>query len=331
MQAAALAHPNIALIKYWGKREPERNLPAVGSLSITLDTLSSRTEVSFDTASRTDTVRLNGHTASDGESRRISAFLNLLREQAGIEAGAVVDTTNDFPTGAGLASSASGFAALVVAADQALGLGLSPAELSRLARRGSGSAARSIFGGFAEMAHGQREDGRDAVAEPLLAASEWPLSVVIAVTSEAEKTVGSTEGMTRTRDTSPYYAVWTETAEADLAAARRAIEQRDFHVLAELSEYSCLKMHGLALSARPGLMYWNGATVTCMQRVRALREDGIPVFFTVDAGPQVKAVCPPEHAGTVAEALAGEAGVQRILHTGLGPGARIVPPGEPHP
>src|SRR5699024_6154324 len=173
-------------------------------------------------------------------------------------------------------SSASGFAALAVAVDHALGLGLSPAELSCLARRGSGSAARSIFGGFADMAHGLREDGTDAVAEPLLAASEWPLSVVIAVTSETKKAVGSTEGMTRTRDTSPYYAAWVDTAEADLAAARRAIKQRDFYALAELSEYSCLKMHGLVLSAQRGLIYWNGATVDCLHRIRALRDSGIP-------------------------------------------------------
>lgn len=328
MQAIAEAHPNIALVKYWGKREPRLNLPAVGSLSITLDTLSTRTQLRFDPALDEDRITLNGHQASAGEARRITECLNLLRERAGSRARAVVDSRNNFPTGAGLASSASGFAALVVAAAQALELALSPAEFSELARRGSGSAARSIFGGFVEMAHGGRADGTDAVAAPVLAAAEWPLSVVIAVTSEAAKHIGSTDGMTLTRETSPFYAAWTATAEDDLREARHAVERRDFEALAAVSEYSCLKMHGLAMSARPGLIYWNGATVNCMQRVRALRESGIPVFFTVDAGPQVKAICLPDHADAVAAALEAEPGVLRVLRTGLGEAARVIPADE---
>jgi diphosphomevalonate decarboxylase len=328
MQATALAHPNIALIKYWGKRDTALNLPAVGSLSITLDTLHTRTRLRFDPALEADDIRLDGEPAGPNRARRVSACLDRLRARAGVPAGAVVDSRNNFPTGAGLASSASGFAALVVAADRALGLGLSAAELSEQARLGSGSAARSIFGGFVDMTHGTRADGSDAIARPLLTARDWPLSMVIAVTSEAAKAVGSTDGMTRTRETSPYYRAWVETAETDLSEARRAIETRDFDALASVSEYSCLKMHGLALAARPGLLYWNPATVACLQHIHALRAGGTPVFFTMDAGPQVKALCPPEQAETVARALADEPGVLRVLRTGLGEGARLVAESE---
>ena len=321
--ATAQAQPNIALVKYWGKRDVPLNLPAVGSLSITLDTLWTRTRERFDPTLDRDRVSLNGK-SDDKEARRVSECLDLLRVRAGCTLHAEVDSQNNFPTGAGLASSASGFAALVVAANAALKLDLTLSEQSEIARRGSGSAARSIFGGFVEWSRGERSDGRDSIARPVLQAAEWPLSVVVAVTSTAQKSVGSTEGMNRTRDTSPYYDAWVDTSEADLAEAHRAVLDRDFDKLAAVAEYSCLKMHALALAARPGLLYWNGATVEAMHAVRALRASGVPVFFTVDAGPQVKAVCLPEASAQVREALQSVSGVLRIHETGLGAGARLI-------
>jgi diphosphomevalonate decarboxylase len=324
-EATAQAQPNIALVKYWGKRDVPLNLPAVGSLSITLDTLWTRTHVHFDSALTADRVRLNGK-ADDKEARRVSECLDLLRSRAGTSLRAEVDSENNFPTGAGLASSASGFAALVVAAAKALDLDLPAAELSTLARRGSGSAARSIFGGFVEWSRGERNDGSDSIAQPILAADAWPLAVVVAVTSTAQKSVGSTEGMNRTRDTSPYYDAWVNTAEADLAEARAAVLAKDFDKLAAVAEYSCLKMHALALAARPGLLYWNGATVEAMHAVRRLRAEGVPVFFTVDAGPQVKAVCLSEAAARVRDVLAAVPGVLRLHETRLGGGARVLDP-----
>lgn len=323
LAATAQAQPNIALVKYWGKRDIPLNLPAVGSLSITLDTLWTRTRVRFDSALDRDRVMLNGK-SDDKEARRVSECLDLLRARAGTTLCAEVESQNNFPTGAGLASSASGFAALVVAATAALKLDLTLAEQSEIARRGSGSASRSIFGGYVEWSRGERSDGRDSIARPVLDASQWPLSVVVAVTSTAQKSVGSTEGMNRTRDTSPYYDAWVDTAEADLAEARRAVLDRDFDKLADVAEYSCLKMHALALAARPGLLYWNGATVEAMHAVRSLRAAGVPVFFTVDAGPQVKAVCLPAATARVREALQAVPGVLRIHETGLGAGARII-------
>ena len=323
LRAASQAQPNIALIKYWGKRDTALNLPVVGSLSITLESLWTRTGVRFVPGQKGDQVSLNGR-VDEKEARRISKCLDLLRARAGVEHGAEVASHNNFPTAAGLASSASGFAALVHAGARALGLDLSLAEQSVLARRCSGSAARSIFGGYVEWAHGKLADGSDSVARPLLDAQAWPLRVAVAITSTAAKQIGSTEGMQRTAQTSPYQSAWIQTQEADLDVAREAIRLRDFEALARISEYSCLKMHALALAAQPGLLYWNGATVECMHRVRALRQQGVPVFFTVDAGPQLKAVCEPAAIEQVKAALRDVPGVLEVLDTGLGEGARTI-------
>ncbi|MEO5813491.1 MAG: diphosphomevalonate decarboxylase [Rhodanobacter sp.] len=326
--ACAQAQPNIALVKYWGKRDAVLNLPASGSLSITLDSLWTRTRVAFEPALLRDELLLDG-AEHPPALIRVSACLDLLRARAGSALHARVDTSNNFPTGAGLASSASGFAALVLAGSTALGLMLDRRELSILARRGSGSAARSIFGGFVGMAAGTRADGQDAFATALLDAAQWPLSVVVAVTSRHTKAVGSGAGMERSRRTSPFHEAWLTGAEADLASARHALEQRDFAELAAVSEHSCMKMHAVMLASRPALLYWNGATVECVHAIRALRErDGIPVFFTIDAGPQVKAVCLPSVARQVAAALGAVAGVEQVLTSTLGAAARVLADAE---
>lgn len=326
LQATAQAQPNIALVKYWGKRDAALNLPAAGSLSITLDALHTRTRVRFDDVLDADDITLDGERDA-AQSRKISAFLDLFRARAGITTRAQVESANDFPTGAGLASSASGFAALAVATDRALGLDLDPRELSMLARRGSGSAARSIFGGFVEMAAGTRSDGRDAFAAPLLDASAWPLKVVVAITSRRKKAIDSRAGMETSQRTSPYYRDWVATVPRDLAAARDAVRTRDFEKLAEISEASCLAMHAVMLATRPALIYWNGATLDCIQCIRALQLRGIGVFYTVDAGPQVKAVCRPDDAAGVVEALRDVSGVEDVLVSNLGEGARIIEDG----
>jgi diphosphomevalonate decarboxylase len=322
-QATAQAQPNIALVKYWGKRDDTLNLPAAGSLSITLDALHTRTTLRFDETLAADDVLFNGQ-HDDLQTRKISAFLDLFRTHAGIATRASVETANDFPTGAGLASSASGFAALALAAGRALQLQLPPHALSVLARRGSGSAARSVFGGFVEMTAGTRDDGEDAFASPLLNAAAWPLTVVVAITSRAVKDTSSRVGMDDSRRTSPFYRAWVATANADLDAAREAVHGRDFARLAEVSEASCLAMHAVMLATRPGLIYWNAATVECIHALRALRAGGTGVFFTIDAGPQVKAVCLPEHAEAVAMALRTIPGVAETMVSGLGEGARII-------
>lgn len=322
MQATARAQPNIALVKYWGKRLGGHNEPAVSSLSITLDTLWTQTHVRFDPRLEDDEFSLNG-VREPAQARRVVEGLDLMRKLAGVDTRAVVESENNFPTGAGLASSASGFAALVTAVDAALGTSLPPARLSSLARRLSGSAARSLFGGFVEL-WSLRPGAEESVATPLLAPEEWPLEVVVAVVSEEAKAIGSSTGMELSRKSSDYYETWVANADRDMQVCHDAVVGRDFDALATVSELSCLKMHALALATAPGLIYWQGATVECLHRIRQLRATGTPVFFTVDAGPQVKAICLPGHAPAVAAALNAVAGVRRTLVSGLGPGARVV-------
>lgn len=327
MTATAQAQPNIALVKYWGKRDPVLNLPAAGSLSLTLDALWTQTRVSFRPELGGDELLLDGK-ADARALARVSACLDKLRLQAGTNCRAQVQTRNNFPTAAGLASSASGFAALVFAAACALGLPIDRRSLSVLARQGSGSAARSLFGGIVAMHVGERADGLDAFAEPVLAPADWPLELVVAVTDAEPKATSSSDGMAHSAETSPYYRPWVDSVAADLDQARAAVRARDFAALAEVSEHSCLKMHSVMMSSRPALMYWSGATMDCMQRIRELRQQqGRQVFFTVDAGPQVKAVCLPGDADAVAAALALVPGVQSVLRSGLGEGARRLPDG----
>jgi diphosphomevalonate decarboxylase len=320
----ARACSNIALVKYWGKRDIKLNLPAVASISITLDALYTDTIVQFNKNLQQDQLILNGQKAADKETQRLSKFLDLIRAKAAINDYAYIESDNNFPTSAGLASSASSFACLTLSASRAAGLNLNNEELSRYARIGSGSAARSIFGGFVEMKLGKNEDGSDAIAYPLFSKEHWDLTVLIAVTSEKKKKTGSTDGMESSRLTSPYYQSWIDSSTKDIEEMRLAIKNKDFLKMAEVAEFSCLKMHALALATNPGLIYWNGATVDLMHRVRAMRNEGVPVFFTIDAGPQLKAICPAEYANKVETVLLEESGVKRIIKTSLGGDARVL-------
>lgn len=317
MRAIAKAQPNIALIKYWGKRDTGRNLPAVGSISITLADLYTTMRVEFDKSLSADVLVVNG--AEDNSMLpRASRCLDTV---VGVErAHARIESESNFPIAAGLASSASAFAALVVAADAAAGSGNASAQLASLAGRASGSAARSLFGGFVEL----KNAGDDIVVSELLGRDDWPLRVVVAVTATGPKPVGSTEAMEVSRNTSPFYDRWIEQQDADLDEARTAIVGKDFARLASVAEHNCLKMHSVMWGSRPPMIYWNGTTLACMEAVRQMQADGMPVFFTIDAGPQLKAICEPGVADKVRERLAATPGVENVMMTGLGGGARVV-------
>lgn len=318
MRAVAVAHPNVALIKYWGKRDHAGNLPATGSLSLVLGGLATRTSVCFDPTLQHDRVVLDGHENPETTSR-VTACLDLLRQEAGIASFAIVNSHNDFPTGAGLASSASGFAALVTAGAGALGLSLAPDHLAEIARLGSGSAPRSLLGGVVLLTN----RNETTVCEQIAAPTDWPLEIVVAVTAAGPKAISSREGMAQSEQTSPYYDTWVQTHAADLAAGLSAVRTRDFMALAELSEHNCLKMHAVMMTTQPPLLYWTPGTLACIHRIQELRRSGVPVFFTIDAGPQVKAVCLPAAVDVVAAALRAVPGVLKILRSPLGEGARL--------
>ncbi len=322
--ATAEARSNIALVKYWGKRDAALNLPATGSLSLTLDGLTTRTTVTWLDGDAGDSLLLGGVEEHGEALARVSRFLDLVRARAGLRAAARVESANDFPTASGLASSASAFAALALAATGAAGLSLPGAELSALARRGSGSAARSIFGGLVEMRRGQADDGSDAYAVPLLGESEWDLRLVVAVVGGGViKAVSSRSGMDLTTATSPLYPAWIECVAADLAAAKRAIEARDLAGLGEVAERNALAMHATALAAHPAVLYWRGATVEALHALRALRAGGVGAWATIDAGPHVKALCAPGDATRVEATLAAVPGVTRTIACRPGAGARL--------
>ena len=316
MQGTAIAQPNIALIKYWGKRDVERNLPAVGSISITLRELFTRMHVEFDQSLTADTLVVNGAT-DDKMLPRLAACLD--RVAGPDRRCARIASTCNFPIAAGLASSASAFAAVTLAAAKAAGSELDVDTLATLAGRASGSAARSLFGGFVELQNLHDDIRCRTIAQ----ADDWPLSVVVAITEKGPKAVGSTEAMEISRQTSPFYSSWVEQQVHDLDTARTAIATRDFEKLAAIAEHNCLKMHSIMWASRPPMVYWNAATMRCLQTVRQLQGQGIGVFFTIDAGPQVKAVCLPEHVDSVEAALRAIAGVTDIMTTGLGDGARL--------
>jgi diphosphomevalonate decarboxylase len=330
-KAIATACANIALVKYWGKRDEKLNLPRKGSLSVTLDALRTITEVELlplTDPSACDALMLDSEPTSGKKLERVSRFLDLVRETAKSTRRARVVSSNTFPAASGLASSASGFAALAVAAARAYGLDPDARSLSLLARRGSGSAARSIFGGIVRMHAGTLEDGSDAFAEPFIGA-KLELHSAIAVAVRREKAVGSTEGMELTRMTSPYHSAWLDTIDRDLADAEDALRTGDIDKLANVVEASCLAMHANAMAARPGLLYFSGATLWAIERIRALRRTGTPVFFTVDAGPHVVAFTLEAHLGQVKAALKEHADFVDVVSSPVGEDAHLV--GAPAP
>ncbi len=314
MRATAKAQPNIALIKYWGKRDTVRNLPAVGSISITLADIHTTMCVEFDDSLHDDVLIVN---SSDNVDMlpRIRRCLDSVA--GGRRLPARVVSQSNFPIAAGLASSASAFAALVVATDAAMGTQQDIVRLASLAGRASGSAARSLHGGYVELENA----GDDISVACLRSADEWPLKVIVAITASGPKAVGSTEAMEISRKTSPFFSRWIDQQEVDLTEARMAIAAKDFVKLASVAEHNCLKMHSVMWGSRPPMMYWNSATLACMESVRELQSRGVAVFFTIDAGPQVKAVCEPGDEARVRDALAATDGVEEILVSGLGAGA----------
>lgn len=324
MRATARAHSNIALIKYWGKRDETLILPHNSSLSVTLDTLYTTTSIAFQTGLDRDLFILNGKPASEKERLKVSRFLDLIRGLADVTLFAEVVSENVFATGAGLASSASGFAALSAAATHALGIELDGKDLSKLARRGSGSATRSIYGGFVEWQKGVQPDGEDSYAVPIASADDWDLHMLIVTVDEAAKDISSRDGMRRTVETSPFYPAWLETIDQDLAEVKTAIYEKDFQKLGEVAERNALKMHATTLASNPPFWYWQSETLLVMNTVKRLRAEGTLAYFTIDAGANVVVLCQARNTEKIREQLAQIPGVRDIVMAKPGPGVTIL-------
>lgn len=317
-QRTALAHANIALAKYWGKSDEARNLPAVPSLSLTLAALRTRTTVTFDPSLAEDLVTLDGRATKEKERKRVVALLDRVRALASVTTRARVESANEFPTAAGLASSASGFAALALASSAALGLELSRGELSAIARQASVSAARSLYGGWATLGTNAERAGR------LAPESHFPVEMVIALTRAGEKSVGSTEGMIRTAKTSPYYAGWLDHAPRLFDRIRQGVLARDIEGLGPAVEASALSMHASMFAADPAIVYFSPVTIAVMERVRELRAGGTPAFYTMDAGPHVKVLTEAARAAAVAQALGAVPGVLQVIRSAPGGDASLL-------
>ncbi|WEV69558.1 diphosphomevalonate decarboxylase [Bifidobacterium sp. ESL0775] len=301
--ATAVANANIALIKYWGKADERLIIPRASSLSLTLDGLSTRTKVEFmesDSQFIADSLTIDGQAQQGAALSRVSKFLDIVRDKAGIDSPARVTSANTVPFGAGLASSASAFAALAAAASKAAGLDLSPRDLSRLARRGSGSACRSVFGGLVKWNAGH--DDESSYAEPV-DCGNMDLAIIVVLISGAKKPVSSREAMRRTIATSPLYRAWIDSCGQDLDDALAAIRADDVQRLGEITEANALGMHAAMMASRPAVFYWLPQTVAALNAVASIRETGLGAWSTMDAGPNVKVLTDGRDAEHVADEL----------------------------
>lgn len=277
----ARAHANIALIKYWGKRPGALNAPATPSISLTLDVLTTTTAVSCENLD-TDQFYFNGSYSSGKNGQRVLGYTEKFRKRFRVPDGLKIESSNTFPSSAGLASSASGFAALATALSGLAEKPIQQDELSRLARIGSGSAARSIPGGLVKMALHD-----DPCAETILPPDDVPWGMVIGVVESGAKEKGSTVGMEHSRISSPFYQTWLETAASDYSRMLAAIERLDFEEIGNLTEANMYAMHACMSSSRPALVYWKPETLTLLESAREWRNSGLQVYVTVDAGANV--------------------------------------------
>src|SRR5258706_1769400 len=318
--ATALAHPNIAFIKYWGNRNDMLRLPSNGSISMNLDGLFTRTTVTFNSSKR-DSLSINNYEVGGRGLERVSYILDLVRGVTKSNEGAEVKSENNFPAGAGIASSAAAFAALALSASKAAGLNLSESELSRLARRGSGSASRSIPAGFVEWQMGNGEE--DSFAFSIAPSDHWDLVDCIAIVNAGQKKTGSTEGHA-IAGTSPLQSARLADASRRLKICRDAIINKDFEIFANIMQHDSDMMHAVMMTSTPPLMYWQSGTVNIFHSVREWREGGLPAAYTVDAGANVHVLCPREQAKEVEKRLRELPRMGDVLVAGVGWPAHIV-------
>lgn len=313
----ARANSNIALIKYWGKEDEKLAIPMNSSLSITLDCFYTDTEVLFDKNLKEDVFYLDGKVQSGNSLNRVSKFVDLFRRESGILDRVIVKSYNHVPTAAGLASSASGFAALGAALNVASGLNFDKKTLSTYIRQGSGSATRSVYGGFVQWEKGHSNETSYAFK---VDDGDWDVGMIIVVVNDKKKKISSTLGMKSTVETSPFYSGWVKNAKTDIEDIKIAIKNRDIDEVGKITERNALMMHGTMLGARPPILYWQKETMEAMEIVRGLRDMGVSCYFTMDAGPNVKILCKKSQIDLIVDRLKDRFDEDKIVVSGIGKG-----------
>ena len=316
-ETTAIAHPNFALVKYWGKKDSKQNRPAMSSISITVDSMQSKTKIFKNTLSKCHRLFLNGREETD--LSRIYPSLFYLSEISKSDDYLVIRSENNFPTSSGLASSASGIASFVTAYDAHYKMNLDTSDRIEACMLGSGSAPRSLIGGFVLMDHSNNYN-----CTQILQKDDWSVDVLICIASRETKKISSREGMEISKRTSPLYQDWLDTNEKHISLALDAIKEKNMSRLEKVTEENCNFMHEVMKTSKPSIIYMNDVTHSCIAEIENLRASGHKLFYTIDAGPQIKIICDPKSANTIKDTISQRTDVIDIIHTGLGGSPRII-------
>ena len=316
-ETTAIAHPNFALVKYWGKKDSKQNRPAMSSISITVDSMQSKTKIFKNKLSNCHQFFINGMEETD--LSRIYPSLFYLSEISKSDDYLVIQSENNFPTSSGLASSASGIASFVTAYDAHYDLNLEMSNKIEACILGSGSAPRSLIGGFVLMDHKNNYS-----CTQVLSKADWPVDVLICLASKETKKISSRQGMEISKRTSPLYQDWLGRNDKDISLALEAIKEKDMSRRENVTEENCNFMHEVMKTSKPPIIYMNDVTHSCIAEIENLRASGHKLFYTVDAGPQIKIICDPKSTNTIKDTIAQKTDVIDIIHTGLGGSPRII-------
>ena len=316
-ETTAIAHPNFALVKYWGKKDSKQNRPAMSSISITVDSMQSKTKIFKNKLSNCHQLFINGMEETD--LSRIYPSLFYLSKISKSDDYLVIQSENNFPTSSGLASSASGIASFVTAYDAHYDLNLGISDRIEACILGSGSAPRSLIGGFVLMDHSNNYN-----CTQILQKDDWSVDVLICIASRETKKISSREGMEISKRTSPLYQDWLDTNEKHISLALDAIKEKNISRLEKVTEENCNFMHEVMKTSKPSIIYMNDVTHSCIAEIENLRASGHKLFYTIDAGPQIKIICDPKSANTIKDTISQRTDVIDIIHTGLGGSPRII-------
>ena len=317
IQTTAIAHPNFALVKYWGKKDIDQNMPAMSSISLTVDSMRSKTKIYKNLSSKQHRLFINGE-----EEQDISKILPPLQYLSKISKSndfLVIRSENNFPTSSGLASSASGIASFVTAYEAHYDIDLKMSDRVNACMLGSGSAPRSLLGGFVLM-----DQNNSYRCSQILRKSEWPLDILICITSIESKKISSRVGMEISRKTSPIYNDWLGINQEHINEALEAIREKNMLKLESVTEKNCELMHEVMRTSSPSIIYKTDVTRSCVVEIENLRASGHKLFYTIDAGPQVKVICDPQSSKAIKEKIIEKTDVIEIIHAGIGGSPRVV-------